>query len=179
MPECLFPIAQKLGMGRWDREARGHPLRSKCVKVQGSTQDSGAHRSRVQHNANNFLAHARTPLRRPPAQVHLEMEHEFGHMVSHEWQRRLLVASSCCFLLVAGVAHLSFAKTELACVMSCVGAASLNYWRAPGPSWRRPIDLGCAAFGMSYNSVHGWFVVQNTWANAIGWTAHTLGPRPR
>ena len=107
------------------------------------------------------------------------MEHEFGHMVYHEWQRRLLVASSCCFLLVAGVAHLSFAKTELACVMSVVGAASLNYWRAPGPSWRRPIDLGCAAFGMSYNSVHGWFVVQNSWANAIGWTAHTLGPRPR
>lgn len=104
------------------------------------------------------------------------MEHEFGHMVYHEWQRRLLVASSCCFLLVAGVAHLSFAKTELACVMSVVGAASLNYWRAPGPSWRRPIDLGCAAFGMSYNSVHGWFVVQNSWANAIGWTAHTLGP---
>ena len=149
---------------------------------ESSREDSGAHRSRVQHNANNFLAHARTPLyslRRPPAQVHLEMEHEFGHMVYHEWQRRLLVASSCCFLLVAGVAHLSFAKTELACVMSCVGAASLNYWRAPGPSWRRPIDLGCAAFGMSYNSVHGWFVVQNTWANAIGWTAHTLGPRPR
>ena len=103
------------------------------------------------------------------------MEQNFGHMVYHAWQVRLLVATSCCFLVVAGVAHLSFAQTELSYVLGALGCTSLNYWRSPGDSWRRTADLCCASFALVYTFAHGWWGDDTTVVNAVGWTANTFG----
>jgi hypothetical protein len=147
-----------------------HSARDWSIHTENSSRFGSPRNATHKNSSSTLLCRPRLGL----ASV-VPMEQNFGHMVYHAWQVRLLVATSCCFLVVAGVAHLSFAQTELSYVLGALGCTSLNYWRSPGDSWRRTADLCCASFALVYTFAHGWWGDDTTVVNAVGWTANTFG----
>ena len=59
----------------------------------------------------------------------------------HPWQCRLLMSTSVYLVCVALTALLYFHQPFAASSGLVSSTASFNYWRAPGPSWRRDADV--------------------------------------
>ena len=76
-----------------------------------------------------------------------------------EWQSRLLVFSSV-LMGASAAAALAAGQATLATHVGLASAASVNYWRRPGPGWRRDLDfllatIACAYCTFAGQSLHG------------------------
>jgi hypothetical protein len=73
----------------------------------------------------------------------------YDHLSFPLWQVRLLMSSSMSFI-VASSAATYFGQTILSILLLIAGLCSLNYWRSPGPSWRRDTDLASAGVALFF-----------------------------
>ena len=94
----------------------------------------------------------------------------YNELLYPPWLSRLLVASSVVMACGAGVAAV-YRQPILFCLSGLSAAASINYWRRPGPGSRRDADYLCAAAALLYTvpmalSLHGW-------PNACFWLSFT------
>ena len=104
-----------------------------------------------------------------------QMVASFGHIVYHPWQVRLLISSSCSFL-VGSLVNLAVGQVWLAILLLFVGCVSINYWRSPGASWRRTADMLCSILGIAFTTVAGFYLEGNV-LNSVGWLLGIAGAR--
>lgn len=81
--------------------------------------------------------------------LRVERVSSYDHLSFPRWQVRLLLTSSTCFIISAAVA-LYFGHKGLSTCLAASGACSLNYWRRPGPSFRREADIAAAGCALLY-----------------------------
>jgi hypothetical protein len=73
----------------------------------------------------------------------------YNSVIYYPWQVQLLVMTSICMGVAAATA-LAARQRTLGTVSGLVSVASVNYWRAPGPGWRRDADAALAATSLAY-----------------------------
>lgn len=101
----------------------------------------------------------------------LKRASSYDHLAFPKWQVNLLMTSSMSFIVAAVVAA-SWTQKHLGLILLFSGICSLNYWRAPGASWRRDADLVAAGAGLLFCLYTGFWLVGLTcklaWASLCG-----------
>ncbi|KAG8470411.1 hypothetical protein KFE25_008832 [Diacronema lutheri] len=104
----------------------------------------------------------------PGASPAVKRSNSYEHLVFPSWQIRLLMSSSLSFVCSSAfAAHMH--QRNLSLVLLVAGICSLNYWRAPGASWRRDADLAAAGVGLGYCLYTG-FWLEGACAR-VGWAS--------
>ena len=96
------------------------------------------------------------------------LSQDYHELQYKPWQGRLLMCTSTFFAASSAVSALSGSYGNAAC-MGGASLASVNYWRAPGPSWRRDLDLAMAAIAFVYGFI-GACSLQGP-PNVVTWTS--------
>lgn len=98
----------------------------------------------------------------------------------HAWQVHLLVCSSV-LLSIPSVLAALHDRPVLSTLCGGASLASINYWRSPGPSWRRDLDFAFAIGAILWGMVGAFSLVDtlNCTVATSNLPPHSSAPCPQ